>query len=199
MVDAGGTIPPARFEFDCWSSGFRLSLDGQRRIIPCGRSSLKAELQQSIEQRSTHTIRLRRRSQGIARNPRQGLASHIHSITAHRLRPDHSFREQATHRTRHATSTTGTLVAAIRLRGTRWILELVHVLGHFSPAARPDSFLLSHAATCGLRELWRITRTTGSGVRKTSLYQEQNDERPAEHAFIVRRAGALGKRGQRHR
>jgi hypothetical protein len=67
--------------------------------------------------------------------------------------------------------------------------------GYFGPAARPSLFRHDHPATQALGELRRVTRTAGSPVREPHLAGEQEDEQPAEHTFIVRRAGALGKRG----
>jgi hypothetical protein len=147
-----------------------------------------------IKQRSAHTIQIRRRSPRSPSQPREGGALLTDSITAERLPPNHRFREQAIHGTVYAAATTGAVVAAIRLRGTRWMLELVDRLGHFGPAARPCLFLLDHTATHTLGELWRVTGTAGSPVREPRLADEQEDEQPAEHAFIVRRGGAPGKR-----
>ncbi len=151
----------------------------------------------SSNERLTHTIRLRRGRQWVASNPRQGPASLTHSITAIPLPLDHTVREQAIHHTDTATPTAGALVAAIGLRGRPQCLPEVNVPSHRGPAAGRHPFLRRHAANTGLREL-HFAPATGSPVRETGLSDEQKNEQPAEHAFIVRRRGARGKRGIQH-
>jgi hypothetical protein len=144
----------------------------------------------SSKERSTHTIRLRRRSQGVARYPRQGLASHFHSITTHHIRPDHCVREQTIHHTDTATSTTGALITAIGLRGRPWIYLLTDMPGHFGPATGCHLF---HRGPAILDDLQRanLPPAAGSPLQETALTNHQKHEQYTEHTFIVRRAGAL--------
>ena len=147
-----------------------------------------------IKQRSTHTIRLGRGRHWIASNPRQGPASFTHPITAIPLPPDHGLREQTIHHTETATPAAGALVAAIGIRERPQCLHGVPMPGHLGLAARRNSLLRRHTTTPSLRQLRRIPRTAGSPLRDPRLADEQHDEQPAEHAYIVRRAGALDKR-----
>ena len=147
-----------------------------------------------IKQRSTHTIQIRRRRQRSPSQPRQGRALLTDPITTQRLPSEHCFREEAIHDTGYTTSTARTLIPTIGLRGTRWILELFDMPGHFGPAARPSLFLLDHTATHTLGELRRVTRTAGSPVREPSLADEQEDEQRAKHAVMILRGGAPGNR-----
>ena len=113
-----GNLPNSESEHDSVNSGCRGTIHPAR-----------------IKQRSTHTIQIRRWSPRSPCQPREGGTLLTDPITAERLPPDHGNREQAIHGAIHTTSATGAVVSAIRLSGTRRMLEWGDRLGHFGPAA----------------------------------------------------------------